>query len=211
MLGILAISLALLPLAVSQADPTATVAACIGITPPPGLVNWWPLDESSGTIAQDVVGGRDGATQPGAIGSGGPASVAGMVTGAFAFDGISTFVNVPDGPGTLSFGNPTDSFSIDAWVKVAPTDSSGVRPIVDKRVQIGSSISGYQFFLFNGLLGFQMADGAFTNYVSTANVADGQWHLVAVTVQRTGTAAAPPEVKLYVDGALVFTGVPRTG
>jgi uncharacterized repeat protein (TIGR01451 family) len=198
--------------------------ACI--QPPSGLAHWWPLDETAGsTAAKDIVGGRDGTTKLGAIGSSGsPKSVAGKVGNAFEFDGSSAFVEVPDGPGTLSFGNPGQEFSIDAWIKVEPGDASDVRPIVDKRNEIGGKVAGYQLYLRDGKLSFQLADASVsspicdvnpsipspntscTNYESTANVADGQWHLVAVTVQRTGTS---PQIKLYVDGALQFTGPTR--
>jgi uncharacterized repeat protein (TIGR01451 family) len=198
--------------------------ACI--QPPSDLAHWWPLDETAGsTAAKDIVGGRDGTTKLGAIGSSGsPKSVAGKVGNAFEFDGSSAFVEVPDGPGTLSFGNPGQEFSIDAWIKVEPGDASDVRPIVDKRNEIGGKVAGYQLYLRDGKLSFQLADASVsspicdvnpsipspntscTNYESTANVADGQWHLVAVTVQRTGTS---PQIKLYVDGALQFTGPTR--
>jgi hypothetical protein len=198
--------------------------ACI--QPPSDLAHWWPLDETAGsTAAKDIVGGRDGTTKLGAIGSSGsPKSVAGKVGNAFEFDGSSAFVEVPDGPGTLSFGNPGQEFSIDAWIKVEPGDASDARPIVDKRNEIGGKVAGYQLYLRDGKLSFQLADASVsspicdvnpsipspntscTNYESTANVADGQWHLVAVTVQRTGTS---PQIKLYVDGALQFTGPTR--
>ncbi|MDW8110511.1 MAG: LamG-like jellyroll fold domain-containing protein [Candidatus Bipolaricaulota bacterium] len=153
-----------------------------------------------------------------------------MVGGALQFDGVDDFVEVPDGAGTLSHGNPTSNFTIDAWVKVNPGDASGVRPIVDKRFDFPDSQNpnvhtrGYAFYLFNGQLGFQIADDIAglsqicdggppftancTNYVSTGpNIADGQWHHVAVTVQRTGT----PEIRLYVDGNVVLTRGARTG
>jgi len=190
---------------------------CVGA--PDGLDHWWPFDETSGTSAQDIAGGRTGNTNPGPIGGTGPASAAGMVNNAFEFNGSSTFVEVPDGPGTLSYGNPGDNFSIDAWVMVQPRDSSGLLPIVDKRVEIGDSVSGYELFLSDGRLGLQMADAigsghscrpgsTCTNYISPStnpSIADGFWHLVAVTVQR------PSVVNLYVDGIVVLTSTPRMG
>jgi hypothetical protein len=192
-------------------------------------VEWWPLDEVSGTNLNNLISPHphpqphQGSANPAAIGAGGPTPVTGMVGGALEFNGSSTYIGVPDSSGTLSFGNPTDNFSIDAWIKVAPQDKSGVRPIVDKRVPIGAQIWGYAFYLINGRLGFQLADGAAknsicdpgpptatsscTNYTSNADVADGNWHHVAVTVQRTGTA----QIELYVDGNSRFKGVARTG
>jgi hypothetical protein len=199
------------------------------LSPPDGLVEWWPLDEALGTSVSNLISphphpeSHQGSANPAAIGAGGPAPVTGMVDGALEFDGSSTYIEVPDSSGTLSFGNPTDNFSIDAWIKVASQNKSGVRPIVDKRVQIGARVSGYSLFLVDGRLGFQLADGAAessfcdpgpptatsscTNYVSNVDVADGNWHLLAVTVQRTRAA----QIALYVDGSLKFKGVARTG
>ncbi|MDW8203119.1 MAG: LamG-like jellyroll fold domain-containing protein, partial [Cyanobacteriota bacterium SKYGB_h_bin112] len=203
------------------------------VQPPSGLIEWWPLDETSGTVVNNLIPhpisghGPDlhnGTSNPGAIGGTGPAPIAGMVGGALQFDGTDDFIEVSDGAGTLSHGNPTSNFTIDAWVKVNPGDASGVRPIVDKRFDFPDSQNpnvhtrGYAFYLYNGRLGFQIADDIAglsqmcdagppftancTNYVSTGpNIADGQWHHVAVTVQRTGT----PEIRLYVDGNVVLT------
>jgi hypothetical protein len=192
-------------------------------------VEWWPLNETSGTAVSNIISPHphpdphNGNSKPAAIGAGGPTPVTGMVGGALNFDGASTYVEVPDDTGTLSFGNPTDNFSIDAWIKVAPQDKSGVRPIVDKRVQIGNRVWGYALFLSSGRLGFQLADGAAdnlicdsgpptptsscTNYISNVDVADGAWRHVGVTVQRTGKA----QVALYVNGSPIFTGVTRAG
>jgi uncharacterized repeat protein (TIGR01451 family) len=210
--------------------------ACV--PPPSGLEEWWPLDETSGNVVNNLIShpipghGPDlhnGTPQPGPIGGTGPAPAPGMVAGALQFDGVDDFVEIQDGSGTLSHGNPTSDFTIDAWVKVDPNDKSGVRPIVDKRFDFPDSQNpnvptrGYAFYLFNGQLGFQLADDMAglsqicdagppftancTNYVSPADVADGNWHHVAVTVQRTGT----PKVKLYVDGVVVLTRDARTG
>ncbi len=203
---------------------TVHVKQCVQA--PPNIDHWWPFDETAGLSAADIIGLRNGNTKPGAIGlPGNPASVPGKVGNAFQFDGSSAFVEVPDGPGILSYGNPGQEFSIDAWIKVKPEDKSGILPIVDKRNEIGGKVAGYELFLYEGNLGFQLADASVsnhdcdgnptsapspttscTNYVSNANVADGLWHHVAVTVERTGTS---PRVRLYVDGALKLTGPTR--
>jgi hypothetical protein len=201
-----------------EADLVAQVRPCTAR--PLGMVTWWPLDERTGGTAHDIAGGRDGKPHPGGIGGGGPAPVGGKVDGAVEFNAISTFVEVPDGSGTLSFGNPGQNLSLDAWIKADAGDICCIRPIVDKRLQIGDRLWGYAFYLFKGRLGFQLADGAHsgttcapagsscTNYVSNADVADGQWHHVAVTIDRTSLS---PQVVLYDNAKVVFTGVARTG
>ncbi|MEK7682384.1 MAG: LamG domain-containing protein, partial [Chloroflexota bacterium] len=190
---------------------------------PSGLVHWWTFNETSGARCDDIIGSRNGIAIGGQIGGTGPASVTGMVNGALGFDGSSTFVEVPDSLGTLSFGNPTDNFTIDAWIKIDSADKSGVRSIVDKRVETGGGVQGYALILFNGLLFFQLGDGSAatlvcdssptpasscTNYVSSVDVANGNWRSVAVTVQRTGVS---PQVVLYVDGTAVYSAATRTG
>lgn len=97
-------------------------------------------------------------------------------------------------------------FTIDAWVR---TTASGLQTIVDKR---GSSNGpqGYAFFVFDGQIALQMAIGAngnncsdspsdsCTNFfgTSTTSLVDGQWHHVAVTVDRDTSQGGI----FYVDG-----------
>ena len=118
------------------------------------MVGWWPLDEMTGPIAQDLAGANaDDGTWMGA-----PSPVAGMVDGALCFDGTTDHVLVPDGPGELDFGaSPGGDVSIDAWVRVQPGDEAGVQKIVDKREEAPCTL-GYAFFLYDGRLGLQLAD-----------------------------------------------------
>ena len=157
--------------------------------PPPGLVSWWPADGNANDI-QDH--------NPGTLANG-ATFTAGQVGQAFSFDGLDDFVSVPDAP-SLDVG--TADFSLDAWIK---TTSTGLQNIVDKRVDNRPvSINGYSLFTFGGFLSFQMADSVgagFTNFFSTALVADGVFHHVAVTVDRDSATGG----KLYVDGVVVLT------
>jgi hypothetical protein len=182
------------------------------VQPPSGMVAWWPLDETSGTTAADIAGFPNNGTHVN-----GPTPVSGKVAGALRFDGVNDHVRVPD-HAELNVG--TGNFTLDAWVR---TGSSDLIVLVDKRS--GPTPQGYSLFLFNGRLGFQMANGvgssgcaptpkpghACVNYVApptSPNVADGQWHHVAAVVDR---ANATSGVRLYVDGVQVFAGSPLTG
>jgi hypothetical protein len=161
------------------------------MTPPASLAAWWILDETSGTTAADH--SSTGAT---ATYAGGPVPVSGRVKGGLGFNGTSAYLQVPH---TAPLDITTGNFSLDAWVKIAiPADTTGVRVIVEKRQQ--SPIRGYSFFLYNGQIGLQLADGlgsGYSNFTSTAKVpADGAWHLVAVTVERTD----PQGGRFYLDG-----------
>lgn len=185
------------------------VEKCCGdcTPPPPDMVAWWHLDEMTGTLAADIAmyanDGRHINT---------PTPVTGKVAGALSFNGSNQYVEVPD-HSEINFG--TDDLSIDAWIKT--TDRSGVKVIVDKRYEdYSGDVQGYSIFLDNGELGFQLADGngswtcstasssSCTNYGSNTFVADGKWHLVAVTVERDD----PTGGKFYVDGVQVATFSP---
>jgi len=173
---------------------------------------WWPLDDPQifdpfqlrPTIFKDIRGvGNDG------VPVGGPKPIPGMVGGALSFDGVDDFVRVPDHP-EVNVG--TNDMSIDAWVM---TKASGFQPIVSK---MDASGIGFSFFLESGRLGFELGAnmpviGATAPPLSTVesvrsvspagspNVADGQWHHVAVTVDRVMDIGG----RLFVDGQVVMT------
>jgi hypothetical protein len=157
--------------------------------PPPAMAAWWPFDETAGSVARDLAGGHDG------VFVNGPAPVAGMVDGARSFNGSNQSVQVPDADG-IDFG--TGDYSFDAWLR---TSGSGtfVDVILDKR-SFQAGYFGYHFYLYQGRLGLQLADGDYDNYNSAAFVADGAWHHVAITVQR----AAHDGIRWYVDGTEVL-------
>src|SRR5206468_10268120 len=83
--------------------------------PPAGMVAWYPGDGN----ANDIVGGNNGTLQ------GGVTFAPGEVGQAFNFNGIDSFVNVPDAANLH-----LQSLTIDAWVK--PTDFTQDRGIVIK-------------------------------------------------------------------------------
>jgi len=161
------------------------------VTPPGGMVAWWPLDELSGATAVNL-----GGPVPGAY-NGGATHQPGNVGGAIHLETASQTVSAADHP-SLDFG--TGSFSIDAWVR-SSTINGSVRTIVDKR---GPTGIGYSLYISSARLGLQIADASgFTNYgSSTGNITDGGWHHVAATVDRAGGTTGG---KLYLDGAVVAT------
>lgn len=169
--------------------PLLDVLQCV--LPPADMVAWWPFDESSGTMAEDLAGNHKGNHK------GDPTPTAGYVSQALSFDG-NDYVRVSDA-NDLDFGGFGD-FSFDAWVK--PEDASGVLTILDKRTrdEFGMGyVRGYHLFLFNGQLGLQYSDASatgYTNYLSTGTVDIGQWSHVAATVKRNGN----PGVRLYING-----------
>lgn len=126
----------------------------------------------------------------------------GEVEQGFIFDSTGDYITV-NNPSGLDFG-AGQNFSIEAWIKPEYADTSyGVQTIVDKRYTPSSSEAhGYALFLEYGTLKFQLADdsggaGHYHNYSSgSGNLRDGNWHHVAVTVNRTDVYG----LKFYLDG-----------
>jgi uncharacterized repeat protein (TIGR01451 family) len=177
--------------ATTSTPVTVSCPSCA--TPPPGMVSWWPLDETAGTQVADIAGNppNNGTSMPGAINSGGPSSLLAKVKNGFLFCGqpTSKFVTVPDKP-ILNFGT-AQNFSIDAWIKTSST--SGFQMIVDKLNW--PPTAGYRFYVDNtNVLKFDVGPGA--SFQSTTVLTPGNWYHVAVTVDRT-----KPFVTFYINGA----------
>ncbi len=165
------------------------------IVAPADLVAWWPMDELLGNTVQDMVGDNDGTTQVGGV-DGPVFSKEGVVAGAHFFNstvGSERYVSVPDDP-SLDVGS--GDFSIDAWIKTG--SSVETQFIVDKR-EAGPGYRGYALYVdTGGELVFQFANatsGATNFSTSGADLADGNWHFVAVTVDRNSSTGGT----LYVD------------
>jgi len=161
------------------------------IPPPADMVAWWTADNTT----NDLSGNGYHATffqPPGAY-------TGGVVGAAFSIPGIPSFVQAST---TLNFpGN----FSLDAWIR---TNNGAQAPIIDKRHNAGSNPVGYYLFAFGGNLAFELGDGQpqLWHVSPGPNVADGNWHHVAATVDRLSQSGG----RLYVDGALVHTFDPTT-
>ena len=168
-------------------------------TPAPrDMVMWLTLDEQSGPVANNAVGGNDGDHVSL------PTPVLGKVGYGLQLDGLDQYVQVAPYP-ALDVG--AGDLSIDAWIK---WNTAGDGTLVCKRQDEATSTTGYTLYLRNGFLGFQLADGpGLTNFEATSTPvpADGTWHHVAVAVDR---APAPftyllPEGRLYLDGVVILS------
>jgi hypothetical protein len=142
--------------------------------PSPGMVAWWPLDETGGTAISDRTGQNPG-TASAPIGSGGVQSFPGFVGKGlnFHFQGRVT-VNPSS---TLDFGT-NKSFTIDAWIK------GHASPIVSN---VSSTQVGYSVFFGNdGKLRLDMGVGsALLMSWPGPPITPGAWTFVAVVVDRT--------------------------
>lgn len=161
-------------------------------------VAWWPFDRRGAATAHEEVGGLDADLRDGAsIG-------AGLIKGAIVFDGVDDHAVVPHDPGgRLDFG--TGDFSVAFWLRT--TSRRGVGTVIDKRRS--NPYRGYHVYLYRGAVGLQLADGSWTNWNAHhfpgADVADGEWHHVVVSVDRD----RPDGLRFYVDGRLVGSADPR--
>jgi Concanavalin A-like lectin/glucanases superfamily len=96
------------------------------VSPPSGLVSWWPGEQS----AIDIVGTNNGTLV------GGVTFTNGKVGQAFSLNGTSQYVDVPDSPSL----NPTNAVTCEAWVHPAAFSPSTAPPIIKKD---GISYGGY--------------------------------------------------------------------
>jgi hypothetical protein len=175
---------------------------------PPGLVAWLPLDEPSGTVANEIALDNDGSYRGSSV-----HVPAGMVRGARLFYERS-YVEIPHST-DLDLG--TGDFSIDAWIKIPATEPSVTSvnrshvTILEKRFNNGSSAQGIWLYLDNDRLFLEIADGAsYSAYGSGIQVSDNDWHLIAVTVDRDQSDG----VIFYLDGHEVaprFDPRPQSG
>ena len=149
----------------------------------------------------DLVGTNHGKTVKDATFGG-----VGHVGKGFTLTGAG-YMEVPDNS-DLNAG--TKDFSIELWLNTSA--GSGLQVLVEKRAGAHLDVQGYSFFLYDGRLHSQLAEGgnsAFTNYDSGASVADGKWHHVALSVDRDQISG----LVFYVDGvaAKSFNPTGRSG
>lgn len=156
-----------------------------------GVLAWYPFDEAAGDVAADFAN----AAPRSDLQLVGAAHVAGKVGG-----GIGV------GPGAYATGGAdknvgTGDFSIAFWIRLDPIQSAYVM-ILDKRVE--NPYRGYHMLVENGEPLIQLADGGayggWYNYysgIAGGALRDGEWHFLAVTVQR----ASSQGIRWYLDGA----------
>jgi hypothetical protein len=161
------------------------------VTAPPGIIAWWPGNGST----NDVAGTNHAVLRNGA------GYTNGLVGMGFAFDGVSSFVELP--PNLFSY--PTDGsgnapFTFETWFQTS--QPGGILGQQDGKAF--EEISGWIPAVYvdnEGLLRVQMfyGDDLGINQLVTANsVTNGQFHHLAVTYDGTNETA-------YLDGAAFGT------
>jgi Concanavalin A-like lectin/glucanases superfamily len=168
---------------------------------PPGMIAWWPLDNSP----DDIVGTNN------------PPSSAGAITYAPGMVGAGVDVSLtPLGISVLrtpSLNLLGSDFSIDAWVNIPKNSPAEYRTIFENYggvpayglyVNLNNKAAAYfrpGVVAINGT-----GNDPFVEAVGTIDLNDGQWHhLVAVRSGATPTQAGAT-ASIYVDGNLEGTG-----
>ncbi len=162
------------------------------LPPPPCTIAWLPLDDGTGAVASETIGGNFATLQ------GGPSWVAGSAAAALRFASGADFAELASSQTpSFAFG----SFSISLWFR--SDNSDGLRrTLIDKRSSTGG-LTGFQLYIDNNRLGLQLASaGAFTDYASSGTVlTDDAWHHLVVIVCRDLDPAGDG-ITFFVDGAL---------
>ncbi|HEX7618853.1 MAG TPA: LamG domain-containing protein [Verrucomicrobiae bacterium] len=135
-----------------------------------------------------------------------PTGVVVFWPGGIHFDGKENHMSVPNKP-ELNFGAGQD-FSIEGWIKPLrppPHPRDDIMTVFSKRYSPNSSVAvGYELYLAGGKAAFQLANTLNTiqNFNSAGpDLRDGNFHHVAVTVQRNSTTG----LQFYVDGQVIST------
>ncbi len=166
--------------------PTTYQQAVLSYDP----IAYWPLNETTGTTAYDVIGGYNG-TYNGSytLGNAGPAnpffSGSSMAAG---FDGFSAYVDIPVGP-----FNITNAITALTWFQMAAVNGfDGLFGHGDPSWRLTVNGSGNP----------GANDGTSAGDATTqTSINDGNWHLVAYTYN--GFVGQDNDGALYVDGVLV--------
>lgn len=161
------------------------------VDPPSGMTSWWPLDETMGTTASDIVDAN-----PGALISG-PMFISGKVRNGLSFDGSDDYVLIPE-KDTLDID--LVDFTIEFWVKASST--GGIqRPLISKAPVSGENYWNIRL-VEDGRLFVELMGAGFVNnnfVVSTISIDDGSWKHIAIV--RQGTTAT-----IYIDGVIRGSG-----
>ena len=162
---------------------------------PGGMVAWWPLDENTGLVANDIAGLQHNNGKH----IGNPIPVPAKVLGGLQFDGVNDYIEVPH---ESEIDIDTCDFSIEGWIKTEDSNVQNYRTILDKRSTTPNIFQGYWLYHLNGKPGLELVfNNVQTQYNSTVNITDGQWHYFVVTVKRGN----PSKVIWYNDGIPINT------
>jgi fibronectin type 3 domain-containing protein len=168
-------------------------------------VAYWPLNETNGTVAFDLVGGHNGTYvgnvsvgQPGISFTSGAPAVVTFSTPSYSpiFDGVSGYVDVPQGSGAL---NLTQALTMVAWVDLSVTPGNYSTKPENIFCLLGRGNSSWRMTVNNS--GYLVGSDGAANVSGANTIVASGWHLVAYSYN--GISGANNNGSLYVDGVMV--------
>jgi hypothetical protein len=206
------------PLAIPSGYPAAVTAS--------GPIAYWRLDESSGAVAHDIVGGNDGTYNLATLGLPGY-SVLDSDTAA-GFNGTGSYVGNISGT-AINFVNNAN-FTLEAWVN-APSGQNDQASVIAKGIgnngtveneQFSIDVSGgiYRFFTTRAgvIIEADASEGPNSTWQHIVGVYDGQNLLgggakmyIYVNGQPEGSVASPASPYQSTITSPVSIGSKRTG
>jgi len=163
------------------AVPTTYQKSVVSLKP----LAYWPLDESSGIVAHDLAGNYNGAYVGGVtlLQAGPTNSIFGSLSRSALFDGVSGYVDMPEGPFNIS-----GPITMVAWVNTfAVSHFSGLFGHGDSSWRLSVSTSGFP----------GASDGNAPDATAPISITDGNWHMIAYTYSGI---PGNNNGQLYVDG-----------
>lgn len=150
----------------------------------------WPLDETSGLIAADVLAGNDGAYRNGVL-LNQLAACTNTGNGVY-FDGIDDIVEVPHSPDYLM-----DEGTVAMWINI---DAIGLEQMIFSKDHLNFGTGGHLTLSVQpgGDLQTRLQSTAASMFVNTAPVAAGTWIHIAFSWGAGG-------MSMYVDGGAPVT------
>ena len=152
-------------------------------------VDFWRLDETSGTAAKDSSGNEDNAIYTGGVTQGGASGIGAFGTSA-GFDGIN---------GNVVSSNPTvvnGPFSTELWFRTSSTSGGKLIGFGNEQSALSSNYDKHVYLSPDGRLVFGVWNDQADIVNSEPGLSDGQWHHMVATQSADG-------MRLYVDDHLV--------
>ncbi len=173
-------------LSLKVVSPTTYQQVIVALNP----VAYWPLNETTGTNAYDVIGGYNGTYIGGySLSQAGPTnSFFGAASHSAGFNGTSAYIDIPEGP-----FNITNAITTAAWVQLLAT------PAFDGL--FGHGDSSWRMSLNSSSQPGANNGSVPADATASTSINDGNWHFVAYTY--TGVPGQNNNGSLYVDGALL--------
>lgn len=152
-------------------------------------LDFWRLDETSGTAAKDSSGNEDNAIYTGGVAQGRASGIGAFGTSA-GFDGIN---------GNVVSSNPTvvnGPFSTELWFRTSSTSGGKLIGFGNEQYELSGNYDKHVYLSTDGRLVFGVWNNQFDFVNSDPGLNDGQWHHMVATQSADG-------MRLYVDDHLV--------